>query len=73
MITYNDEKTSRRLKELRMGIGFTQMELAQKIGVAQNTYSQYEVGIARMSIEVLTLLTQVLETTADYLLGITEI
>ncbi len=50
----------------------SQRELADKIGVAQNTVSQYESGVSELSMEVLFHLAIVLETTSDYLLGITN-
>ena len=65
-------ETGKRIKELRTGLGMSQRELADKIGVAQNTVSQYESGVSELSMEVLFHLAIVLETTSDYLLGITN-
>ena len=33
-----------RLKELRKNAGFTQVQVAEKIGVARTTYAEYEQG-----------------------------
>lgn len=57
-----------RIKELRIECGLTQKELANKIGAAQNTISQYENGTAKASIEIIVRLAEVLNTTTDYLL-----
>lgn len=40
MSTFNNIK----LKELRKGAGFTQLQMAQKINVARTTYAEYEQG-----------------------------
>lgn len=63
-------KMGQRIKELRLESGMSQSELAAKIGVAQNTITQYEKGTAKASLEVLVNLTVALKTTADYLLGL---
>ncbi len=58
----------RRIKELRLFKNWTQTVLAQKLGVAQNTLSQYEKGTAKTSIDIIVKLAHELETTTDYLL-----
>lgn len=40
MSTFNNV----RLKELRKGAGFTQLQMAQRINVARTTYAEYEQG-----------------------------
>lgn len=72
MIDFNMIKTGQRIKELRNEFGFSQKELAEKIGVAQNTITQYEKGTAKASLEVIVNLAIVLKTTTDYLLGLEE-
>lgn len=72
MTEFNMEITGQRIKELRVFNKLTQHVLAEKIGIAENTLSQYETGKSRMSLDVLFALAQALETTADYLLGLTE-
>lgn len=62
-----------RIKELRVGKGLSQQELAEKLGVMQHTVSKYENNVKRPSLEVLVSLADILDTTTDYLLGIEEI
>lgn len=72
MIDFDMAKTGQRIKELRNESGLSQKDLADKIGVAQNTVAQYEKGTAKTSLEVLVNLAVVLKTTADYLLGLED-
>ena len=69
MADFNMKETGRRIKDLRNGLEMSQKELAEAIGVAQNTISQYEKG-AKTSLEVIVKLAVALETTTDYLLGL---
>ncbi len=70
MVNFDMSKMGQRIKELRLESGMSQSELAAKIGVAQNTITQYEKGTAKASLEVLVNLAVALKTTADYLLGL---
>ena len=69
MIEVNMVEIGKRIKDLRIESGMTQTQLAQKIGVATNTVSQYEKGLSKTSIDVIVNLAFVLQTTTDYLLG----
>ena len=53
MIKFNMEKTGLRIKELRTVFGLSQKALAEKIGVAQNTLTQYEKGTSKISLDVI--------------------
>ena len=68
MNDFNMAETGQRIKELRLSLGSTQKELADQIGVAQNTIAQYEKGKAKTSIEAIVSLANILQTTTDYLL-----
>ena len=72
MLDFNMEKTGLRIKELRTVFGLSQKALAEKIGVAQNTLTQYEKGTSKISLDVLVKLAQILETSTDYLLGLED-
>lgn len=58
-----------RIREQRTLKGFSQQELAEKLGVMQHTVSKYENNIKRPSLEVLISLADILEVSTDYLLG----
>lgn len=59
-----------RLRERRESLKISQIELAEKVGVTQNTISQWETGSRRPNIDMLVKLTEVFGCTADELLGI---
>lgn len=63
-------KTLKSIKELRIELNLSQKELAEKVGVAQNTIAQYEKGTTKTSLEILVNLALVLKVTTDYLLGL---
>lgn len=60
------------IRNLREDHGFTQKQVAELLNVKQNTYSQYEIGVLHYPIEVLIKLSDLYETSVDYLLGLTE-
>lgn len=72
MIEINMIEIGKRIRELRLEKRITQTELAERIGVATNTVSQYEKGLSKTSIDVIVNLAVVLETTTDYLLGLSD-
>ena len=59
-----------RLKEKRKNKKLTQKELAEQLGIKQNTYSDWERGKTQPNLDYLTKLANILETTTDDLLGI---
>ncbi len=58
-----------RLKELRNKLGLSQTQLANQIGIAQNTLSQYEKGTRQPDHETLKKLADYFDVSIDYLLG----
>jgi transcriptional regulator with XRE-family HTH domain len=64
------ELPGQRLARLRKERGFTQSELAQKIGLTQTLVSDYERGKLRLNAEMLTRFALALEVTSDEILGI---
>ena len=59
-----------RITAARKTHDLTQQELAEHLGIAQQTYAQYEAGIRRIPASMLPPLAQRLGVTMDELLGI---
>ena len=57
----------RRIKTLRLEQELTQTEIAKKIGVCQNTYSNYEHGIINIPLDILIKLADFYNVSIDYL------
>ncbi len=70
----NNEKQSvaMRLKLLRTEEGLTQNEIAEKLGISQQTYSKYEKGTSNVDSVILTKICNLYGVTADYVLGISS-
>jgi transcriptional regulator with XRE-family HTH domain len=58
------------LRFYRKAKKLNQQEVADKIGVTRQCYSNYEQGIRQPSVDVLRNICEVLECTADELIGI---
>lgn len=63
---------SDRLKELRKKNRLTQKELAEQIGIKQNSYSDWETGKNEPNLENIVKLSKILDTTTDELLGMVK-
>lgn len=61
-----------RIKNMREDYDLTQKQVAEYLNIKQNTYSQYETGNRQIPIEVLVALAELYNTSADYLLGLTD-
>ncbi len=66
-------KIGERIKARRADLGISQRGLAEKADIFQSQISRYEKGEAEPTATVLMLLAQALETSADWLLGLSEI
>ncbi len=62
----------KNIRDLREDNDITQSEVAKVLGIAQNTYSQYETGKIQFTGEMLIALADYYGTTVDYLLGRTS-
>ncbi len=60
--------TSKRLRELRKNLGFSQRELAKKLGISRTAYVKYETGESR-PVRKLQELSDLFNVSIDYLLG----
>ena len=61
------------IRSLRIDGGYTQRQIAEVLGVSQNTYSQYEIGVVNYSVEALEKLADFYCVSVDYLLGRTSV
>lgn len=57
------------IRSLRLDKGYTQKQIAEYLGVSQNTYSQYEIGVINYPVDALMKLADFYEVSVDYLLG----
>ena len=65
------KQTVRRVKQLRGDLGLSQIEIAERVGVAPSTISGIETGAQGIS-GIAERLAQALGTTTDYLYGLTD-
>lgn len=61
------------MRDLRQDKGYTQAYIAKFLGVAQNTYSQYESDKRSIQVEYIIALCDLYNVSADYFLGRTNI
>lgn len=59
-----------RITELRLGFGWRQVDLAQHLGVAKQTVSNWENENIQPSVEMLVRLSKTFNVTTDYMLGL---
>ena len=60
------------IRNLRIDNGYTQKQIAEQLGISQNTYSQYELGILNYPVDALIILADFYGVSVDYLLGRTN-
>ncbi len=65
-----EETFGQRLARVRKERGFTQTELAEKVGAIQALISDYERGRTRAHAEIIAAIARALEVSADELLGL---
>ena len=68
----DSETIGQRLARLRRERGITQVELAEKLGIAQPVISDYERGELRLHGQLIVELSQILGVSADELLGLEQ-
>jgi len=67
-LDYGNEALGKRLARLRKERGYTQVELAKKIGIIQSLVSDYETDRLRLTAEMVLRFALALEITTDELL-----
>lgn len=60
------------IRSIRIDSGYTQKQIADYLGISQNTYSQYEIGVLNYPVDVVVKLAQFYHVSTDYLLGLTN-
>lgn len=60
------------IRSLRIDRGYTQKQIGEVLGISQNTYSQYEIGVLNYPVDVIIKLAQFYGVSTDYLLGLTN-
>ena len=60
------------IRNLRIDNGYTQKQIAEQLGISQNTYSQYEVGVLNYPVDALMILADFYGVSVDYMLGRTN-
>lgn len=61
------------IRSLRIDNNYTQKQIAGVLGVSQNTYSQYEIGVLNYPVDAIVKLADFYNVSTDYLLGRTSI
>lgn len=61
-----------RLKEIREDRDLLQKDIAKKLNIKQQQYSEYEIGKRLIPINYLSQLADIYDTSIDYLLGKTD-
>lgn len=62
-------RLGRRIAELRKAADITQAQLAEILGIAQQTMAHYEGGVSRIAVALLPPLARALNTTVEDLIG----
>lgn len=60
------------IRSLRIDRGYTQKQIAEYLGISQNTYSQYEIGVLNYSVDAIVKLADFYDVSTDYLLSRTN-
>ena len=66
----SDETIGQRIARLRKEHGYTQIELAERIGITQTSVSDYETGRLKLSDEMVARLSLALGVSSDIILGL---
>ncbi len=64
---------SKRIHELRLAFGWSQVELAKRLQISKQTVSNWENDNIQPSVDMLIRIARVFHVSTDYLLGLDEI
>ena len=62
----------KRLKQARLNKGYTQVEIASKLGIPQQTWQRYETGKFDLKMSSIYNICKALDISSDWLLGLKE-
>lgn len=68
----NNRKHYPRLRELRVGAGLNQTEIADILGMQQNQYSRYERGERELPMHLFVKLSEHYQVSLDYMVGLSN-
>ena len=68
----NNRKHYPRLRELRVGAGLNQTEIADILGMQQNQYSRYERGERELPMHLFVVLAKHYKVSLDYMVGLSD-
>ena len=68
----NNRKHYPRLRELRVGAGLNQTEIADILDMQQNQYSRYERGERELPMHLFVKLAQHYKVSLDYMVGLSD-
>jgi transcriptional regulator with XRE-family HTH domain len=71
-MTENSKKIGQRIKVLREEIGLSQQDLSERLGLLRPTVSQIENGGRKITAEELIKLSEILNTSVQYLMGLVD-
>lgn len=66
------KQVGQRIRECRMRADLTQKEVSEKLGIVLQQYQTYESGRYEFDYKKLISICQILDVSADYLLGLSE-
>ena len=66
------ELFSNRLKELRVNANYTQQQIAEMLGMKQQSYTRYENNTGEPNLDTVVKLCKIFDVSSDYLLGISD-
>lgn len=61
-----------RLRELRTQNGLTQRQVAEFLGIRQQSYTRYEYGTSQPNLESLAMLAKFYSVSCDYMIGLDD-